>query len=431
MSEAITKVGEIDESGILHGFFRKGFSFAKSLSEIHANSIDAKANNITYVIDNKIRIIDDGYGMNRNELKNAFSMWKSNHSTEKSIGVSGLGYKAALIILSLKSLTMTITRKPDGEYLTLCAKWKEIFEIGKYTDMLTIRSSTEDEIIAFNKDREKTGKLHGTTTIFEYNEILSQAIQIQFENTNKKKQESTKKSPKKKKTNVLDDDDEDEIIDEIIVPEDRFSVIFGRFKQNVYLINKIKRNSMSVSKLSTYDYFGENQTEYYGGIMREKIIFMKKEIRSGEDRRNEFLFIWESSSDGKKYIIKKIGTEGWSKCAKELKCGTSNYEEIGEAEFICGQRKSKDYFDEDDPKIPNNASKDSIHPYDKENIGNGHDEFLGNMQIYRNNQMIGIAVLPGNKISSARGNPKSLHKILLTHCALNIIQYQKMIISKI
>ena len=56
MSEAITKVGEIDESGILHGFFRKGFSFAKSLSEIHANSIDAKANNITYVIDNKIRI---------------------------------------------------------------------------------------------------------------------------------------------------------------------------------------------------------------------------------------------------------------------------------------------------------------------------------------------------------------------------------------
>jgi len=40
------------------------------------------------------------------------------------------------------------------------------------------------------------------------------------------------------------------------------------------------------------------------------------------------------------------------------------------------------------------------------------------MQIYRNNQMLGIAVLPGNKISNARANPESLHKILLTHCVL-------------
>ena len=62
---AIFKVGEINESGFLQNLFRKGFSFAKSLSEIHANSIDAKATNITYVIDKKIRIIDDGCGMNQ------------------------------------------------------------------------------------------------------------------------------------------------------------------------------------------------------------------------------------------------------------------------------------------------------------------------------------------------------------------------------
>jgi hypothetical protein len=409
MSEAITKVGEIDESGILHGLFRKGFSFAKSLSEIHANSIDAKATNITYVIDKKIRIIDDGCGMNRNELKDAFSMWKSNHSTEKSIGVSGLGYKAALIILSLKSLTMTVTRKPDGEYLTLCAQWKEIFEIGKYTNMITIRSSTKDEIEAFNKDREKTGKLHGTTTIFDYNEILSKAIQIQFEKPNKKKKQD---KPTKKSL-----EEEDETIDEIIIPEDRFSVIFGRFPQNVYLINKSKRSSIPVSELSKYNYFGENQTEYYDGVMREKIIFMRKDIKAGEDDRDEYLFIWESSEDGKKYVIKKKGT-GWMKSVEELSSGTLDYEEIGEAQFICAQRKYKEYFDEDDPKIPDRASKDTIHPYDKENIGSENDEFLGNMQIYRNNQMLGIAVLPGNKISSARANPESFHKILLAHCVL-------------
>jgi len=408
MSATSIKVGEINESGFLHNLFRKGFSFAKSLSEIHANSIDAKATNITYVIDKKIRIIDDGCGMDQRELKNAFSMYNSNHSTEKSIGVSGLGYKPALIILSLKTNTMTVTRKPDGEYLTLCAPWKEIFEIGKYTDMITIRPSTEDEIEAFNKDREKTGKLHGTTTIFDYNEILSKAIQIQFENPNKKKKQEK----------------EDEIIDQIIVPEDSFSVIFGRFPQNVYLINKSKRSSVPVSELSKYNYFGENQTEYYDGIMREKIIFMQKEIKAGEDERDQYLFIWESSKDGKKYVIKKRGT-GWMKSAEELTTGTPDYEEIGEAQFICAQRKYKEYFDEDEPKIPERASKDTIHPYDKENIGTDNDEFLGNMQIYRNNQMLGIAVLPGNKISSARANSESFHKILLTHCALEYCPISK------
>ena len=404
MTESSIKVGEINESGFLQNLFRKGFSFAKSLSEIHANSIDAKATNITYVIDKKIRIIDDGCGMNREELKNAFSMYNSNHSTERTIGVSGIGLKASQVILSLKSNTMTVTRKPDGEYLTVDAPWKEIFEIGKYTDMITIRSSTEEEINVFNKEREKTGKLHGTTTIFEYNEILSKAIQIQFE----------KPKPKSKKKKIGEDEE-----DEVITPEDRFSVIFGRFPQNVYLINKNKRCGIPTIELPKYNYFGENETEYYDGVMREKIIFMKKRlsIKAGEDERDIYLFIWESSSDGKKYLIKKRGT-GWMKSAEELIAGTPNYEEIGEAHFICGQRKYKQYFDENDPKIPDTASKDTIHPYDKENIGIENDEFLGNMQIYRNNQMLGIVVLPGNKISSARANPESFHKILLTHCAL-------------
>jgi len=411
MSEAIIKIGEINESGFLQNLFRKGFSFAKSLGEIHANSIDAKAINITYVIDKKIRIIDDGYGMNREELKNAFSMYNSNHSTEKSIGVSGIGLKASQVVLSEKSNTMTITRKPDGEYLTLCAPWKEIFEIGKYTDMITIRSSTEEEIAVFNKDREKTGNLFGTTTIFDYNESLSRAIQIQFE---KPRRQSKKELGKKKRVN---EDDEDEIIDEIIVPEDRFSIIFGRFPQKVILINKNKRCGIPPIELPKYDYFGENETEYYESVMRERIIFMRKNIKVGEDERDRYLFIWDSSSDGKKYLIKKKGT-GWTKYPEELISGTTNYEEYGEAQFICGQRKFKEYFDEDDPKIPDSASKEWIHPYDKENIGNGHDDFLGNMQIYRNNQMLGIAVLPGNKISNARANPESLHKILLTHCVL-------------
>jgi hypothetical protein len=385
------KAGEINESGFLQNLFRKGFSFAKSLSEIHANSIDAKSKHITYhILENNIRIMDDGCGMNRMELANAFSIYYSNHSSDKSIGVSGIGYKAAQVILSMKSDTRTITRKPDGEYLTVEAPWNKIFEIGKYSNMITIRPSTVDEIIEFNKEREKTGYLFGTTTIFGYNECLAREIELQFEKQSDKNEESSS-------------------MEDIIVPEDRFSVIFGRFPQIVSLINKNKKLGAPII-LSNYDYFNGHQTQFYDGLKREKIIFMKNrfERKSGEDIRDKYLFIWESSKDGEKYIIKKSGAS-WKTKAEKLTVGTHKYDEIGEAEFICAQRKNKEYFDEENPVMPNSASNDFIHPYDKEHIGSENDIFLGNMQIYRNDQMLGIGILPGLKISSARGNAESFH----------------------
>ena len=394
------KAGEINESGFLQNLFRKGFSFAKSLSEIHANSIDAKSKHITYhILENNIRIMDDGCGMNRMELANAFSIYYSNHSSDKSIGVSGIGYKAALVILGMKSDTLTITRKPDGKYLTVEAPWNQIFEIGKYTNMITIRPSTEEEIIEFNKEREKTGHLFGTTTIFGYNECLARAIELQFEKPSEKSEESSS-------------------MEDIIIPEDRFSVIFGRFPQIVSLINKNKKLGAPII-LSNYDYFNGNQTQFYDGLKREKIIFMKNrfERKSGEDIRDKYLFIWESSKDGEKYIIKKSGAS-WKTKAEKLTVGTHKYDEIGEADFICAQRKNLEYFDEENPKILDYVSKESIHPYDKEHIGINNNDFLANMQIYRNDQMLGICILPGIKISSGRGNAESFHKVILTHCAL-------------
>jgi hypothetical protein len=296
-----------------------------------------------------------------------------------------------------KSDTLTITRKPDGEYLTVEAPWNKIFEIGKYSNMITIRPSTVEEIIEFNKEREKTWYLSGTTTIFKYNECLARAIELQFE------------KPICEESSSMED---------IIVPEDRFSVIFGRFPQIVSLINKNKKLGAPIV-LSNYDYFNGHQTQFYDGLKREKIIFMKNrfERKSGEDIRDKYLFIWESSKDGEKYIIKKGGAS-WKTKAEKLTVGTHKYDEIGEAEFICAQRKDSEYFDEENPKIPNSASNYFIHPYDKENIGPENDIFLGNMQIYRNDQMLGIGILPGLKISSARGNAESFHKVILTHCAL-------------
>ena len=63
MENICTMVGSINDSGILRGLHRKGFTLPKCLSELKANSIDADANNILYSItDTYIKIT------NSNEL---------------------------------------------------------------------------------------------------------------------------------------------------------------------------------------------------------------------------------------------------------------------------------------------------------------------------------------------------------------------------
>ena len=198
------KVGDIDERGFLNNLSRKGFTHAKSLSEGHGNSIDARAVNISYhVLPTKIKEVDDGYGMNQTDLKNAFSVYRPNRVNDRSIGVSGIGMKAHLYISGNKKPTKTITKKENGPYLTAEAPWDTIHREGRYTEMINIRSSNQDEIDEFNQDRANSVVKKGTTHIFNYNSGLAEAIDQQFE------------TPATSSENF--------------VPEDQFAVIYGRF----------------------------------------------------------------------------------------------------------------------------------------------------------------------------------------------------------
>ena len=96
-----TNIGKINEAGYLSSLYKQGFDKYKSLNEILANSIDAGARNIKMVIKTEHTfIIDDGEGMNEKEFENMFEMQRSNHSEHKSMGVSGIGGKAASLHLS-------------------------------------------------------------------------------------------------------------------------------------------------------------------------------------------------------------------------------------------------------------------------------------------------------------------------------------------
>ena len=89
-------IGSIDEGGYLYSLTKQGFNPHKCILELIANSIDAKAKKITFSTKlHGIFMIDDGNGMNKECLRNMFSMQRANHTSDKSCGISGLGGKVA------------------------------------------------------------------------------------------------------------------------------------------------------------------------------------------------------------------------------------------------------------------------------------------------------------------------------------------------
>ena len=369
------QVGDINQRGFINNFFRKGFTNPKSLSEGHGNSVDARATNISYHVEQtKIKEVDDGCGMDQTGLKNAFSVYKSNHANDHSIGVSALGMKAHLMISGNKKPTKTITKKENGPYLTAEAPWDIIYGEGCYTNMINIRPSNQEEIDEFNLDRANSDVKKGTTHIFNYNSALAEAIAQQSEHPS-----------------------------DNFVPEDQFSVIYGRFSQTVTFHHF--ENPQQPKVLQKYNYFDGIETEFYGGIQEDRINFMKN--NSGDVR-----FIW-TSSDGNEYEIIKTG-RGWGNEVRRVTTNLSLYDRFGQATVKSGIRRDPAYFDDEHPVMPGGAIV--MHPYDQEHVGEQNFEFLAKMSVIRNGQLIGVTELPGPKISSARGNGETMCKLFNVHC---------------
>jgi signal transduction histidine kinase len=152
MENTHVMVGSINDSGILRGLHRKGFTPPKCLSELKANSIDADANNILYSITSShIKIIDDGKGMKNEAIRNMFDMHKENHAGEKTRGVSGVGGKVSTMVLSEQKTVMMYTKSQDGPYYSITIPWDIMFKEGKYSEMIKVQNMTENEIIDFHK----------------------------------------------------------------------------------------------------------------------------------------------------------------------------------------------------------------------------------------------------------------------------------------
>ena len=457
-----TFAGTINEKGFINNLYRKGFTFSKCLSEIHANSIDANASNIIYEITKThINVIDDGNGMNKKDATHSVSIYGGKDTLSantKSIGISGIGLKASTFILGnrlsviiyTKSITDTDT---NTQHYTITIPWDTIFAKGIYTNQIIITHSTLDEISEFNKDRikYKMKGTHGTTIKFIYNKTFADELKEQFEidkyigkcienNTQCEKVEKVEKVVKVVKvakivkvvkvmkiskdtiTDSSESTDETEDITNnkitkahIIDPIDKLYITYGHFPQIVKYHHFEMPSIEDMKELPKYKYFDIiNDTNYYKGIDKHQILCYTNNNANANDNTID--------NDNIKYIL-NYGTEaleivkssgGYSTKPDPVCTNLAKWKLIGEFNIYTGCRTNIDYFDSNNlPEIEPSA-KEYICAYDRNYISKEHKNFIAKCHIYRNDQLIGTYEMPGR--NSARSNGENYFKYNLVHC---------------
>jgi hypothetical protein len=395
------RAGDINERGYLNGLSTKGFNHYKALLELCANSIiDAKAKKFTFEIkDTTILIIDDGVGMDIIKLSNMFSMHRENHKTDKSSGIAGVGGKIALMILSNKTLVEVFSF--DGNnYIKAIVPWDLMFQQGKYTNMITIKSMDTEEIIWFKTKVNNTG----TIIKFNTNETTLNTIESNFKITK----------------------------DLVSNLNDYIYIVFGKYDGQIIYKNLNNKEEGAIS-LKTYNYFGENDNDYY--LKKTKKIIIHYYNPKTEHSR----YVYYDEKEKTFYEIKKKGA-GYCKNPEQYSEKLDDYIEVCKYEVETGQRKDIMLFNEEDPN--NDINKEYVDSasekncvYDKiieDTISNGYAYFT-KVPLYRNNQKIGDIEMTGHKASSARGNAESKHKMknVRTEVSYSPVSYHGNIPDKI
>jgi hypothetical protein len=373
--------GEINEEGYIAGFTRRGFTLPKCKLELEANSLDSlekvcPPSNFTKKIlwditRDQVSLIDNGVGMTIEAAKDMFSMHKSNHSNDASRGVSGIGAKASLSILSKKTEVNVYTHTIGGPYIRICVPWNEIHSKGVYTGMVKITNMTVAETTAFNKERQDNGMLnkgeaHGTTIRFNANDELTSVIDASFAPIGNE--------------------------DALKNPMDRAGIVFGRDQVEF----SYKNYSMpgECMTLQQYDYFGAPDSQFYAG-KSEHIVEHWYCPKDDSDR-------YIVTVNGERKEITQNG-RGFSLKLEDSTKNTTGYHRVGEFSILCGMRIDTTVFDPSAPVAIKAGAKPGV--MNTSHLGeDACIEFLWSMGVVRNNQLIGRTDNPDVALGSSRGS---------------------------
>ena len=287
------QIGSISERGLIRDLDKRGFSKFQCLCELFANSIDAKATNITYKITEELfYFIDNGTGLDTIKLENMWSLFKENHTNEKSMGISGLGAKAATKLLSENGIVIlqTCNKTNNGEYqyIKVIIDWTKIVNESVYTNNINMESMNSCEIEQFKQFITGTGTVISLPRTQETHEI----IVSNFTNNKKK-----------------------------LKHHERCGIILGKFN-NVTISLDDDTDPTSNSTLELYDYFCEDNLKYYKGKKTDI-------IQVYENPTGSKYYYWEKEED-EYYSVLPAG-RGYSKSVSRTNISPS---EINVGKFM-------------------------------------------------------------------------------------------------
>jgi len=338
-------IGNIDEGGYLGGFDRRGFTPERCLLELVANSLDAitaagrSADGwIEFRTDSsRTRMMDNGIGMDHKSVKNMFAMHRENHATDTSRGVSGIGAKPALSILSEKKHVKILTKKKGEHGWCIDVPWDKIHRDGRYTDMIHVRKMTGEELVDFARES-------GTTIEFPNSDLLTRTINANL----------NKETP----------------------PLDRIPVVFGR---DVPTISYVHFESDKPVLFPKYNYFAVPNEAFYTGIYTPTI----EQYYNPSSKKTRWLL-----NDGctQTECVKK--GRGISLEPETPTEGLHGWVHKGSYTVRVGLRRDPAIFDEKAPCLP--TASDKMDEHTKDVVGEEYREFNSCNKLVRNSQTIGI-----------------------------------------
>jgi hypothetical protein len=372
------QVGNIDERGYLNGLTRRGYTHAKCILELVANVLDSmdslqdmqgQPRLVFDIQQGYTYMIDNAAGMKEEDVKNMFSLHRQNHASDASRGVSGIGAKPALSILSERKNMFLFTKHANGPYLKISVPWNNIHESGVYTGKIEVSQMNDAEKEQFMSERAANGMFygvnpHGTTIRFPTNTALTDILQKNFQNVNE---------------TDLDN------------PLDRISIVFG--SENLQILYKHFEES-EPKILSLYNYFGHRETNFYTGVSTHTI------HQWSNDHENRFLW---TRPDGN-YEILPHG-RGFSTQPSPTIRNMRGYQHVGYYNVKIGLRSDTEYFDPQNPTEPQNTT--TLYGEDKEFLADDNHDYLHQIKLYRNNMLIGLIPTPDIKISSSRASTRA------------------------
>lgn len=379
-----TPIGSFNERGYLNGFTRRGFTPEKCLLELTANSLDSLDERrstgwrgeptvrFSILSTGSIRMRDNGLGMNLENARDMFDLYKENHAIHASRGVSGLGAKPALSILSGQQNMYILTHKSSGPFLRVDIPWEVIHRDGVFSNMITVREMTLEEGAAF-------GPEVGTEICFPYSDSLRLLLRQTFEPVT-----------------------EDAVL---LAPLDRIGIVFG-CDHAQFILEDFEKG---VHVLPMYNYFGAQDAAFYTGVTRYTIQHWISRATPDDIATHRFICNDEE--------IISAGANRLYKEPRPVQRNMVGYDRVGEYEVVLGLRRDNSIFNINAPVLPSAESKVHRNEYNLKHLGSDMtEEFLAMNKLRRNDQLIGYIPIADIKIGNSRANGMAYLEIQLLQC---------------